>query len=43
MGLEGDIVHVDRHKRLVTVNISLFGRMVKTTMGLELTYKKPEE
>jgi transcriptional antiterminator NusG len=43
MGLEGDIVHVDRHKRLVTVNVSLFGRMVKTTLGLELTYKKPEE
>ena len=42
MGLEGDIIHVDRHKRLVTINVSLFGRMVKTTLGLELTYKKPE-
>ncbi|MBO4450082.1 MAG: antiterminator LoaP [Clostridiales bacterium] len=44
MGLEGDIVHVDRHKRLVTINVSLFGRTVKTTLGLELTYKQdPEE
>ena len=40
MGLEGDIVHVDRHKRLVTINVSLFGRTVKTTLGLELTYKQ---
>lgn len=43
MGLEGDIVHVDRHKRLVTINMTLFGRSVKTTLGLELTYKQPEE
>ena len=43
MGLEGDIVHVDRHKRLVTINTTLFGRTVKTTLGLELTYKSPEE
>ena len=44
MGLEGDIIHVDRHKRLVTINVSLFGRSVKTTLGLELTYKQtPEE
>ena len=43
LGLEGNIVHVDRHKRLVTVNMSLFGRSVKTTLGLELTYKEPEE
>ena len=43
LGLEGDIVHVDRHKRLVTINVSLFGRAVKTTLGLELTSKQPEE
>lgn len=43
LGLEGDIVHVDRHKRLVTINMTLFGRSVKTTLGLELTYKQPEE
>lgn len=43
LGLEGDIIHVDRHKRLVTINVSLFGRAVKTTLGLELTYKQPEE
>lgn len=42
MGLEGDIIHVDRHKRLVTINVSLFGRNVKTTLGLELTFKQPE-
>jgi len=42
VGLEGHIIHVDRHKRLVTINVSLFGRSVKTTLGLELTYKKPE-
>ena len=42
VGLEGDIIHVDRHKRLVTINISLFGRSVKTTLGLELTFKEPE-
>lgn len=41
VGLEGHIVHVDRHKRLVTINISLFGRTVRTTLGLELTYKQP--
>lgn len=41
VGLEGHIVHVDRHKRLVTINVSLFGRTVKTTLGLELTYKQP--
>ena len=43
VGLEGDIIHVDRHKRLVTINVSLFGRMVKTTLGLELTFKEPEK
>ena len=43
LGLEGDIVQVDRHKRLVTINMTLFGRSVKTTLGLELTYKQPEE
>ena len=43
VGLEGDIIHVDRHKRLVTINMTLFGRSVKTTLGLELTYKQPEE
>lgn len=43
LGLEGDIVHVDRHKRLVTINVSIFGRNVRTTLGLELTYKQPEE
>ena len=42
VGLEGHIIHVDRHKRLVTINVSLFGRTVKTTLGLELTYKQPE-
>ena len=42
VGLEGDIIHVDRHKRLVTINVSLFGRSVKTTLGLELTFKEPE-
>lgn len=43
LGLEGDIIHVDRHKRLVTINVRLFGRNVKTTLGLEVVYKKPEE
>ena len=43
LGLEGDIVHVDRHKRLVTINTPMFGRMVKTTLGLELIYKEPEK
>jgi len=42
LGLEGDIVHVDRHKRLVTINVTLFGRTVKTTLGLELTCKTPK-
>ena len=42
VGLEGDIIHVDRHKRLVTINVSLFGRSVRTTLGLELTFKEPE-
>ena len=41
VGLEGDIIHVDRHKRLVTINVSMFGRTVKTTLGLELTFKQP--
>ena len=42
VGLEGGIIHVDRHKRLVTINVSLFGRSVRTTLGLELTFKEPE-
>lgn len=43
LGLEGDIIHVDRHKRLVTINVPLFGRNVRTTLGLEVVYKKPSE
>ncbi|MCR4689327.1 MAG: antiterminator LoaP [Saccharofermentans sp.] len=39
VGLEGSIVRIDRHKRIATVNVTIFGRVTPTTMGLEVMNK----
>lgn len=35
-GYEGRVVHFDRHRRLVTLEIELFGRVVNMTVGMEI-------
>ena len=36
---EGKIVHIDRHKRLATLEIEFFGRIVKMKVGVEVVRK----
>lgn len=36
---KGKIVHIDRHKRLATLEIEFFGRMVKMKVGVEVVRK----
>lgn len=36
---QGKIVHIDRHKRLVTLEIDFFGRKVKVKAGVEVVRK----
>ncbi len=35
-GYEGKVVHFDRHRRMVTLEIELFGRVVNMTVGMEI-------
>ncbi len=35
-GYEGKVVHFDRHKRIVTLEIEFFGRTVNMTVGMEI-------
>lgn len=39
VGHEGDIVKVDRHKRLAWMDMSMFGRMKTIKIGLEIVNK----
>lgn len=39
MGFEADIRKIDRHKRRAYVDVSLFGRTVPASIGLEITRK----
>jgi len=43
VGLEGSIVRIDRHKRIATVNVTIFGRVTPTTMGLEVLNKNNDD
>lgn len=36
---QGKIVHIDRHKRLATLEIEFFGRMVRMKVGVEVVRK----
>ena len=36
---QGKVVHVDRHKRMVTLEVEFFGRTVKLKVGLEVIRK----
>ena len=36
---QGKIVHIDRHKRLATLEIEFFGRIVKMKVGVEVVRK----
>lgn len=35
-GYEGNITYVNRHKRIATIQVELFGRKTEITLGLEL-------
>ena len=39
MGFEGDICKIDRHKRRACIKVSLFGRTVPASVGLEIVRK----
>ena len=39
MGFEGDIRKIDRHKRRAYIDVSLFGRTVPASVGLEIVRK----
>lgn len=39
-GLEGLIKKIDRHKRIACLEFDMFGRVVSTTVGLEITEKR---
>lgn len=39
-GLESKIVHIDRHKRLCTVETELLGRKTPVKVGLEIVWKR---
>lgn len=36
---QGKIVHIDRHKRLATLEMDFLGRIVRITVGLEVVRK----
>lgn len=38
-GMEGLIKRIDRHKRTVVLEVEMFGRKVRTTLGLEVVSK----
>lgn len=40
MGLEGMVKRIDRHKRIATLEVELFGRLVETTLGVEVVRKQ---
>ena len=40
MGQEGDIIKIDRYKRIAYVNVSLFDRLTTVQVGLEIIMKK---
>ena len=39
MGQEGNIVKIDRHKRVAYVDVSLFGQVTTVQVGLEIISK----
>lgn len=39
---KGKVVHIDRHKRMVTLEVEFFGRTVKLKVGLEVIRKVEE-
>lgn len=39
MNFKGPIKKIDRHKRLATIEVFLFGRDMKINVGLEIVYK----
>ena len=39
IGLEGDIRKIDRHKRRAYLDVTLFGRTVPASVGLEVVRK----
>lgn len=41
-GYEGKVVHFDRHRRLVTLEIGFFGRVVNMTVGMEIVKRVKE-
>lgn len=43
MDLAGMVVHVDRHKRQATLEVEMFGRIVKMRVGLEIVKKVEKE
>lgn len=40
MGMEGNIRRIDRHKRIVYLEIEMFGRTVEMKVGLEIIRKE---
>lgn len=40
MGQEGNIIKIDRHKRIAYINVSLFDRETTVQVGLEIISKK---
>lgn len=40
VGLEGNIKHIDRHKRLATLEIEMFDRVTEFKLALEIIEKK---
>lgn len=41
MGYEGQIVKIDRHKRIAYIDISLFDQITRVQVGLEIISKRP--
>lgn len=39
MGMEGMVKKIDRHKRIAILEVPMFGRVVETTVGLEIVVK----
>ena len=39
MGLEGAIKHINRHKRMATIELNMFGRTSRINIGLEIISK----
>lgn len=38
--MEGEIVYIDRHKRLAAVRIEMFDRLLEVKLGLEIVHKE---